>query len=61
MMKGATKTNRFVDQEGRTRWQEKKAMPILVCVCGEKYLKTRRGQQECLECFTGERIYGAIH
>ncbi|MBX4211160.1 hypothetical protein KW783_04300 [Candidatus Parcubacteria bacterium] len=33
------------------KWIEKKTVTeVLVCSCGNKYLKTRKGQTECLRC-----------
>ncbi len=44
--KGPTKT---FQQNGH--WIEKKNVtPILVCTCGNRYLKTRHGQTKCLRC-----------
>jgi len=44
--KGPTKT---FQQDGH--WVEKKNVtPILLCSCGNRYLKTRSGQQKCLRC-----------
>ena len=44
--KGPTKT---FQQNGH--WIEKTVVtPILVCQCGNRYLKTRSGQTKCLRC-----------
>jgi hypothetical protein len=44
--KGPTKT---FQQNGH--WVEKTTVtPILVCTCGNRYLKTRHGQTKCLRC-----------
>lgn len=44
--RGPTKT---FQQNGH--WIEKTVVtPILVCVCGNRYLKTRQGQTKCLRC-----------
>jgi hypothetical protein len=46
MGRGPTKT---FQQDGH--WIVKiKKTPILVCDCGNKYLKTRSGQAKCLRC-----------
>lgn len=44
--KGPTKT---FQQNGH--WIEKTSVtPILLCSCGNRYLKTRHGQSKCLRC-----------
>ena len=44
--KGPTKT---FQQNGH--WVEKTTVtPILLCLCGNRYLKTRAGQTKCLRC-----------
>ena len=44
--KGPTKT---FQQNGH--WVEKTLVtPILLCLCGNRYLKTRHGQTKCLRC-----------
>lgn len=53
--RGPTKTFRqsLSDDGGRAMWIEKKPSPILLCECGLKYIKTRRGQKTCVFCITG--------
>ena len=46
MGRGPTKT---FQQDGHWIVKVKKT-PILVCDCGNKYLKTRSGQAKCLRC-----------
>src|SRR3954462_8587241 len=49
--KGPTKT---FQQDGH--WIEKTdKTPILVCECGNRYLKTRPGQKLCLRCLSAMR------
>lgn len=57
MLKAPTKTSRYSDEEGRLRWRVKSPEPILLCTCGNKYIKTRHGQKVCMECLQGEIIY----
>lgn len=46
--KGPTKT---FQQNGH--WIEKTSVtPILLCLCGNRYLKTRQGQTKCLRCLS---------
>jgi len=46
--KGPTKT---FQQNGH--WIEKTVVtPILLCTCGNRYLKTRPGQTKCLRCIS---------
>lgn len=48
--KGPTKT---FQQDGH--WVEKPhATPILLCACGNRYLKTRPRQERCLRCISIE-------
>lgn len=50
MGRGPTKT---FQQDGH--WVVKiKKTPILLCECGNKYLKTRAGQSRCLRCMAYE-------
>lgn len=49
-VKEVTKTALGVDEKGRIRWRVKKPEPILVCRCGGKYIKTRKGQVVCVPC-----------
>ncbi len=47
MQQGPSKT---FQQDGH--WIEKPhKTAILLCVCGNRYLKTRAGQDKCLRCF----------
>jgi hypothetical protein len=49
--KGPTKT---FQQDGH--WIEKTdKTPILICECGNRYLKTRPGQKICLRCLSAAR------
>ncbi len=49
--KGPTKT---FQQDGH--WIEKTdKTPILICECGNRYLKTRPGQKVCLRCLSAMR------
>jgi hypothetical protein len=49
--KGPTKT---FQQDGH--WIEKTdKTPILICECGNRYLKTRPGQKICLRCLSAMR------
>jgi len=49
--KGPTKT---FQQDGH--WIEKTdKTPILICECGNRYLKTRLGQKVCLRCLSAMR------
>lgn len=35
------------------KWIERPALSnIVICVCGNKYLKTRKNQVECLSCMS---------
>ena len=53
--KPITKTQRIFNEEGKLRWQEKAPEPILLCACGKKYIKTRRGQSTCVFCISNTR------
>jgi hypothetical protein len=52
------KARKYVQTKGPTKtfqqgghWVEKTNItPILVCLCGNRYLKTRPGQRLCLRC-----------
>ena len=47
-LRGPSKT---FQQDGH--WIEKPhKTAILLCLCGNRYLKTRAGQKECLRCVT---------
>ena len=49
--KGPTKT---FQQDGH--WIEKtEKTPIVICECGNRYLKTRPGQKVCLRCLSAMR------
>ena len=49
--KGPTKT---FQQDGH--WIEKTdKTPIIICECGNRYLKTRPGQKVCLRCLSAMR------
>lgn len=49
--KGPTKT---FQQDGH--WIEKTdKTPIVICECGNRYLKTRPGQKVCLRCLSAMR------
>ena len=49
--KGPTKT---FQKDGH--WIEKTSVtPILVCTCGNRYIKTRHGQSKCLRCISQGR------
>ncbi|HTR19174.1 MAG TPA: hypothetical protein VMH91_04345 [Candidatus Paceibacterota bacterium] len=38
------------------KWIDNPAQPaVLVCECGNKYIKTRREQSHCLPCFIKRR------
>lgn len=38
------------------KWTEKVSAPaVVVCKCGNKYIKTRLRQRECLQCMTRVR------
>ena len=54
----AAHPRKYVQTKGPTKtfqhnghWIEKTSVtPILLCVCGNRYLKTRHGQTKCLRC-----------
>ncbi|MHB1086864.1 MAG: hypothetical protein ACYCZ0_03900 [Minisyncoccota bacterium] len=40
------------------KWTDStKEVVVVVCTCGNKYIKTREGQSECLSC-VGVRLRG---
>lgn len=51
--KGVHKTHQVGVDGHNLRWIEKAPSPVLTCCCGERYIKTRRGQRTCLFCVYG--------
>lgn len=47
MSKNFMKNGRWIDNPNKPA--------VVVCACGNKYIKTRRGQTECIAC-----IYKAV-
>ncbi len=38
------------------KWVEKRTISeILICVCGNKYIKTRKDQTQCIKCMGRQR------
>ncbi len=46
VLKTFMQDGRWIERPGRT--------PILICVCGERYIKTRATQKTCFRCMSDE-------
>jgi len=56
IMKPNIKVNSTRTFQKDGKWIEKPSVTeVVICACGEKYIKTRRGQAECLKCMRDTR------